>query len=429
MRLASPSTSVRSFLLLAVILCSSTIAYSQTPPPPVLPLPPPEPSINPCDNDGPVYWVWCRKQKYYDPIASNKEHPGLVVGSVAPGGGLAGGFGYSRETVGPNWQTKFVTSARVSVKKYWELDANLRLSRTPSSTTAPIALGNLKVDIYGFVKDMPRVDFFGVGPESREQDRAVFHYREAVAGGDISQPIKTWFDIGGAVEGIWPNIVRITNPTVTSVERKFTEATAPGIDSQPAFVHLAAFARLKSPSQSEARRFDYLFFYHVYQDVGDQRYSFRRFNADLRNKFPLGPKDEIRIRGRVGLSETSEGQRVPFYLMETLGGSNIRGDDTLRGFRDYRFRDRDYVLVQTEYLHRLYSYIHLILFYDFGKVAPSVSRFDEGRMRQTYGVGFVVVPRQLDNILFRFYVALGSGEGSHTYFNGGLTGRGDRLTR
>lgn len=425
MRSTSLTNLFRSSLLIALTVLSGATARAQTPAPAV---PAPTPfAANPCAESGFERWLMCQKKRY-DKL-TRKDGFRLVVGSVAPGGGFAGGIGFGHRTTDPNWRTDFVSSARVSVKKYWEIDGNLRLTKTSSSTTAPSDLGNLKINIYGLVKDMPRLDFFGLGPESREQDRAVFHYREAVAGADIAQPITPWFDIGGAVEGIWPNIVRISNPTVTSVERKFTEATAPGINSQPPFLHLTAFARLKSRGQQEQRRFEYLFLYHAYQDVGDHLYSFRRFNADLRNKFPLGDNNELRIRGRLSLSETREGQRAPFYLMETLGGSNIRGDDTLRGFRDYRFRDRNYLLVQTEYLRRLYGPIDLILFYDFGKVAPSISRFDEGRMRHTYGAGIVVVPRQLDNILFRFYVALGSGEGSHTYFNGGISGRGDRLTR
>ncbi len=425
MRLTSPTNLLRSSILIALTVLPYALARSQTPPPAV-PFPTPF-ATNPCEEDGFEKWLSCQKKRY-DKL-TNKDGFRLVVGSVAPGSGLAGGIGYGHRTNDPKWRTDFNTSARVSIKKYWELDANLRLTKTSSSTTAPADLGNLKIDIYGLVKDMPRLDFFGLGPESREQDRAVFHYREAVVGADIGQPITPWLDIGGAVEGIWPDIIRISNPTVTSVERKFTEATAPGINSQPPFLHLTAFARLNSRGQPEQRRLEYLFFYHVYKDAGDHLYSFRRFNADLRNKFPLGDNNELRIRGRLSLSETRTGQRVPFYLMETLGGSNIRGDDTLRGFRDYRFRDRDYLLVQTEYLRKLYGPIDLILFYDFGKVASSVSRFDEGRMRHTYGAGIVVVPRQLDNILFRFYVALGSGEGSHTYLNGGVTGRGDRLTR
>jgi hypothetical protein len=364
----------------------------------------------------------------YDKLTA-KDGFRVVIGSVVPGSGLAGGVGYGWRQTNPNWQLQLDTSARVSIKNYWELDGNLRLTKTSSSTTAPVDLSNLKMNIYGFVKDMPRLDFFGLGPNSREEDRAVFHYREAVIGTDISTPVNRVLDIGGAVEGIWPNLVRIANPTVTSVERKYTEATAPGLTSQPPYLHVAAFARLHSRGQEEARKLEYIFAYHAYQDLSDHLYSFRRFNADLRNKFLFADKNEIRIRGRVSLSETRAGQRVPFYLMETLGGANINSDDTLRGFRDYRFRDRDFALLQVEYLRALWGPIDFIAFYDTGKVAPSVSRFDEGRLRHTYGFGVVVVPRRLDNILFRFYVALGSGEGSHTYFGGGITGRGNRLFR
>jgi len=236
-------------------------------------------------------------------------------------------------------------------------------------------------------------------------------------------------DVGGAVESIWPHIIRISNPTVTSVERIYTEASAPGITSQPAFLHYVAFAGIHTPGQPESRKLDYKFLYHIYHDWQDHRYSFRRFDADLRHKFTFADKNEIRIRGRLSFSETKDGQSVPFYLMETLGGSNIRSDDTLRGFRDYRFRDRDLVLLQTEYLRQLYGPIDFIGFYDTGKVAPSLSRLDEGRLRHTGGLGIVVAPRRGDPVLFRFYVAFGSGEGSHTYIGGSGTGRANRLVR
>src|SRR5829696_4786102 len=420
----------RSSPVLMIILLSCVVAHAQTPPPVSGGLPPAR--TNPCETQpgqskGFAYYAKCGKH-LYDRVTA-KEGFRLVVGNVAPGGGLAGGVGYGHRTNGPTWQTEFNSTGRVSVKGFWEIDGNLRLTKTSNSTTASSDVGNLKSNIYGFVKDMRRLDFFGLGPETSKDDRAVFHYREVVAGADISQPVNRWFDIGGAVEGIWPDIIEIEDPTVTSVERKYTEATAPGLNSQPPYVHLAAFARLHSRGQPESRKLEYLFLYHFYQDVGDHLYSFRRFNADLRHKFPVGDKNEIRIRGRLSLAETREGQRIPFYLMETLGGSNIRGDVTLRAFKNYRFRDRDYVLVQTEYLRELYGPIDLITFYDFGKVASSVSRFDEGRMRHTAGAGIVVVPRRLDNVLFRLYFAFGSGEGTRTHIGGFGSGRGNRLTR
>jgi hypothetical protein len=390
----------------------------------------PAPQTTACSKKGKTFneTISCLKH-LYDKITGGPIH--LVHGSVVPGSGVTGGIGYTNKSNTENWRKQFDTSARISVKKYWEFDANLRLSHnvnkfTDDDVTGPS--GNLKLNLYALVKDAPRLDFFGLGPESTKHNRTVFHYREAVVGLDAAKPFRRWLDLGGAVEGIWPDIVTIKNPTVNSSERVYSEASAPGITTQPGFLHLVAFAGLHSPGQPESRHINYRFFFHAYQDLTAGRYSFRRFDADLNHKFPF-EKNELRVRGRLSFTETSGGQRAPFYLMETLGGSNIRSEDTLRGFSDYRFRDRDFALLQIEYLREIYGPIDFITFYDAGKVAASVSRFSEGRLRQTFGLGIVVVPRRADNILFRFYVALGSGEGSHTFIGGGVTGRGDRLVR
>lgn len=421
---------LRPALLFAALACAAPAA-AQTPPatpPGTTPAQAPSPcKAQPGKKRGLEDMAKCAKH-LYDKVSS-KDGFHLVTGSVVPGSGLTGGVGYSRRKDYEFWRLHFDSSARVSIHKYWELDSNLRLTKSPETVSAGGPGNDLKINLYALVKDMPRLDFFGVGPETREQNRAVFHLRQAVVGADISKPAARWLDVGGAVEGIWPDIQTISNPTVTSVERKYTEATAPGLTTQPGYLHLAGFVGLHTDAQPEARKLDYRILYHLYQDVTDGRFTFRRFEADLRHKFPFADKNEIRVRGRVSFSETSPGDRVPFYMMETLGGSNIRGEDTLRGFRDYRFRDRDLVLLQLEYLRNVYGPIDFIAFYDTGKVGPSLSRLDEGRLRHTYGLGIVVVPRRGDNILFRFYVALGSGEGSHTFIGGGNPGRADRLVR
>ncbi len=425
----------RCLSLGVLLLLCAPAAMAQTPPA-TPPGTPPQQTPSLCDtakSDKSLTNVAKCAAHLYEKVTS-KDGFRLVVGGVAPGGGLAGGIGYGLRRANETWRVNFDSSARVSIRKYWEIDANLRLTRSENTfgdDDAAGPAGDLKINLYGLVKDMQRLNFYGLGPESSVDNRAVFHYREGAVGADISKPVKRWLDVGGAVEGVFPHIVTISNQTVRSVERVHTEATAPGITTQPAFLHFVAFAGLHSPGQPESRKLVYEFFYHAYQDVQEHLYSFRRFDADLLHKLPFADKNEIRVRGRLSFSETREGQRVPFYLMKTLGGSDIRGEDTLRGFRDYRFRDRDLILLQLEYMRELFGPVNFITFYDTGKVAPSISRFDEGRLRHTYGLGVVVVPRRGENVLIRFYVALGSGEGSHTFIGGGdlLGGRADRLVR
>ena len=360
-----------------------------------------------------------------------------VFGGVVPGSGFGGGVGYSfldrtekddgnTSTV---WQTKFEADARVTHRKYWQLAAALNFNRTKARFEP--GFGDFEMNVYGQVKGMRRLDFFGIGPETDRANLAKYHYRESVVGADIAAPVNGWFDIGTAVEGIWPRLTTITDPTVTTVNDLYTDLTAPGLVGDPNYIRVAGYVSLHTTGQPEQRRLVYDFFYNVYHDFSGNNFSFRRFDADLKHKFPLGEKAEIRFRGRLSSADTSPGQRVPFYLQETLGGSNIRNEDTLRGFGDYRFRDQAYALFQTDFMATLYGPLKLIVFYDTGKVAGSFSRLDEGRLRHTYGAGIVVMPRQLDKILFRFYVALGSGEGSHTFFGPGpsIMGGSNKLLR
>lgn len=360
-----------------------------------------------------------------------------AFGGVVPGSGFGGGVSYSAldrtekddGNVSVVWQTEFNAEAKVTIRKYWQLAAAVNVTKTKSKFGPNVA--DLEMNFYGDVKDMPRLEFFGVGPESSVDDRVKYHYRESVIGADISAPVTSWLDVGGAVEGIWPRLTTITDPGVRTIEQLFDDRTAPGLLSDPTYTRFTGYAGLHSPGEPERRRLSYDFFYHVFHDWTDSELSFRRVDADLKHKFRLGDKTEIRFRGRLSSSQTSSGQRVPFYLQETLGGSNIRSEDTLRGFSDYRFRDRAYVLFQTDFMRELYGPLKLIVFYDTGKVAATFRRMDEGRLRHTYGAGVVVMPRQLDKIMFRFYLALGSGEGSHVFFGLGdsLTGGTNRLVR
>src|SRR5215210_5966332 len=132
----------RSSPVLMIILLSCVVAHAQTPPPVSGGLAPAR--TNPCETQpgqskGLAYYAKCGKH-LYDKVTA-KDGVRLVVGSVAPGGGMAFGVGYGHRSFGPNWQTEFTSSGRVTFEKYWELDANLRLTKTSSSTTASPDIG------------------------------------------------------------------------------------------------------------------------------------------------------------------------------------------------------------------------------------------------------------------------------------------------
>lgn len=71
-------------------------------------------------------------------------------------------------------------------------------------------------------------------------------------------------------------------------------------------------------------------------------------------------------RVRVATTDAEDASIVPFFLLPFLGGN-----DTLRGFRAYRFRGPHSILLQGEYRWEIWSAFEAALFVDAGKVAMS----------------------------------------------------------
>ena len=99
---------------------------------------------------------------------------------------------------------------------------------------------------------------------------------------------------------------------------------------------------------------------------------------------------------------------MPFYAMPTLGGN-----DTLRGFREYRFRGPHAILAQAEYRWEIWSGLDGALFYDAGKVADRRADLNFKDLESDYGFGFRF---NTDNaIIFRVDAGFGSSDGKHLY--------------
>jgi outer membrane translocation and assembly module TamA len=95
-------------------------------------------------------------------------------------------------------------------------------------------------------------------------------------------------------------------------------------------------------------------------------------------------------------TSTSEGQRVPFFMMPSLGG----GSD-LRGFNSWRFRDLHSLLLQAEWRVLVNAFFDTALFYDAGKVTDRRSDLDFSGLKSDYGIGFrihgpTVTPLRVD---------------------------------
>jgi outer membrane protein assembly factor BamA len=79
---------------------------------------------------------------------------------------------------------------------------------------------------------------------------------------------------------------------------------------------------------------------------------------------------------------------VPFYLQPALGGHN-----SLRGYADYRFHDRNMLLVSVEARVAMMTHVDAAVFLDAGNVAARVAGLDLGK--RSYGAGLRLHSRRM----------------------------------
>ena len=327
------------------------------------------------------------------------------LGSLTTGSGFAFGPGFrNRPVFGYRGTLDLWTAA--SVKKYWAVEAR--------ASFPDLANGHLFGDAWASRRGYPQEDFFGIGPEARRADQVNFALRTTSVGarGGV-RPVKP-IRLGGGLEHVQPGLSAGRDTRVPSIEAVFSDASAPGLARQPSYLHTSGFFEVDYRQPLNARKGGwYRIEYSRYNDRDFDSYSFDRLDIDLRQYVSfLAERRVLAGRAYASTSDAKSGQKVPFYLMPYLGGN-----DTLRGFREYRFRGPHALLLQAEYRYEIWAGLEGALFYDAGKVARQRSDLDLTNLEKDYGFGFRF---NTDNgVVVRVDAGFGSSDGKHLYITFG----------
>lgn len=323
------------------------------------------------------------------------------LGSITSGGGFGIGPGYRVHNLWDG-RAEWLTSGAISLKQYWVVESLLTMPR--------LRRGRAFADLRVKYSSYPEEDFFGVGPDSTIADRVNFGLDQATASVDGGFRPKPWLRVGGTVEYFDPDMSRGSDKRYPDVSDTFTETTAPGLTSQPSFVKVGGFATVDYAQPLNARRGGrYVVGLHRYVDTGNGDYTFNRFDFDLQQYLPaFNERRVLVLRSAGSFSDPADGATVPFYMMLPLGG-----DHTLRGFRQFRFRDRALMLLQAEYRFEILTAVDGAVFYDTGQVAPNRSALSLRDFERDYGVGIRIGTNA--GVFIRFDVAFGSSEGTKTW--------------
>jgi outer membrane protein assembly factor BamA len=320
------------------------------------------------------------------------------IGGLTTGSGFALGPGY-RNYFGRDGM--FDVSAAASLKRYNAVNAYLR--------TPAFAGDRLAIDARAQYHHYPEERYFGLGNQSHAEDRVSYLFEDrSVAGGLLVFPNSRFR--GGLRFGRTTIDQGSGRGNFPSIETVFDAGEAPALGVPLEYFNTEAHVEFDyRDNQGNARSGGrHRLTVSRHDDRGNAGFAFRRVDVESMQLFPFFDKRRVIALRAVGaFTDADPGDDVPFYLMPFVGGP-----ETLRGYRERRFTDRNLLLLQAEYRYEVFAALDMALFFDAGSVASRVSDLRLDEMKTDYGIGFRFGTRE--NVVLRFDIGLG-GEGTR-YF-------------
>jgi hypothetical protein len=264
-------------------------------------------------------------------------------------------------------------------------------------------------------RNYPQDNFWGLGPDSRRGMRTSFRLEDVEPSGEFGVRPARWLRVGTTAGWLKVNTGPGQDKDRPSIEELFTAAEVPALEAQPVFVRVGGFVEVDYRDQPANPRSGgyYVARWNYYDDRDFGLYTFRRYEVDARQFFAVTDRGTVALRGRTSLSDTSRGQDVPFFLMPTAGGGN-----DLRGFHQYRFRDRNALVMNLEYRWSMNAFVELLGFGDAGRVFHRPGEIGLGGLEGAGGLGARV---KFQERIFAGLDLGGSREGVRLWFRGSVT--------
>jgi len=348
------------------------------------------------------------------------------VGTVTSGSHIAFGGAYQWQAPGEqplDWEV----SGLYSVRNYQRYEARIGRLRTRRRTFLLDPFGRRitsefheryqkKPGLAAFADfsyfSFPAQNFFGLGPDSRREDRTDFALQGAAIEGVFGYQITDWLGTSVRAGFLQFDLDEGHDDRYTNTSVLFP--AIPGLDRQPDFYRFssAILADYRDvPIDPQRGGITGLHFAH-YRERGGSDFVFNRFAIDVRQYIPVESLlSVIALRFFSSMDDPVGDAQVPFYLAATLGGGSA-----LRGFSTHRFRDRNLLLLSAEYRVRLTETIEIAAFYDTGKTFSRSGDYDLRALQKAYGGGF----RLKGGPILFLRIAVGhSREGTQLHLNAG----------
>jgi len=388
----------------------------------------------------------------------------IGYGSLAPQNGFGFGLAFVEyKNFVDGWRTTFNSDAVASTNGSWRAGGYYKAFKLPEFHIVPVMGSGKKqkphielskfFNFYVEADSLNKLYFYGLGPNTLPGAQTAFGMTETIAGTSAVVPLNAYgISFFAEVNGRVPHLRGDHNESVPSIEQVYTEATAPGLTSQPVFLEPALGVRIDPVVMRDHVRLHYLAEFQDFSGIDSISSNFRRWTVDLGHEFPLSTKvfptaandqngpdsctpdpekrcpsptrvlPSMNLEGSVNVrllmvgSAANAGSAAPFYFDPTIGGSDIDGQAMLSSYPDYRFRAPNVVLLRETFEHAIPK-VPLGAYFSVDEAKVGLRRDDISftNLRQSYTVGLTVHAGGLPVVSLLF--SWGGSEGNHTTFN------------
>jgi len=293
----------------------------------------------------------------------------VTFGDIKRGSGFA---------LGPAYGKMFASGAVVVAK------AEYAFSKAKVAQLAvqspPLAAGRLRFKGRARWQDATIVRVYALGMDSPNPKTEYAETKTELSGEGAFAPVRfVHFGAGVGLERFETGISRRADPAHMDIFDNL-----PGFGTDPRYLHSQAYAAIDSrDGPGYSRRGSLLrATLHDYRQQNDGPYSFQRLDGAAEQYLPILRGNWVLFFGlRASTTAADAGREVPFFLMPDLGGND------LRGFANYRFRERHSILITAEYRWYAQEYLDAAIFYDAGKAVRTRGELDFTGLKSSFGAG------------------------------------------
>jgi Omp85 superfamily domain len=302
--------------------------------------------------------------------------PQIVLGGMRSGQGFTAGVGYRRSDL---WAERlgYRGTARGTFQGAYLFDFNLDFHGLRTERAA--------VRWYTKYESSPDIDFYGLGNTSPKDNHTTFAYDDFTTDVDASYQALRHVRLGFTGGYLHADTGR-GHDDFPPIDEVFTPDQVPGFEEDTKFTRIGAFIDVDFRDSKTGPRSGgvYGMRYREYWDLDQKAFAFRQTEFEFQQYIPYYNRGRvIAVRSAVVLSFPKGDNQLPLYLQPYLGGN-----DDLRGFGGYRFRDNHSVYMGVEHRWHASSNLDMAVFVDAGKVVPLKRQVDVTRLNYSGGIGF-----------------------------------------